>query len=105
SSLFAGKLHAILCRKYEKGRDLYDLVWFIANKIKPNYDLLDQAFYQTEDKRISFDKHVLIKKLSDKLSGLNVTVLRSDVSPFLKDKTELRFIEKDALQTIINNIL
>ena len=63
------------------------------------------GLYQTEDKRISFDKHVLIKKLSDKLSGLNVTVLRSDVSPFLKDKTELRFIEKDALQTIINNIL
>lgn len=105
SSLFAGKLHAILCRKYEKGRDWYDLVWFIAKKIKPNYDLLDQAFHQTQDKSISFDRYVLIEKLSNKLNGLDVNILRRDVSPFLKDKTEIRFIEKDALRSTIHNIL
>jgi predicted nucleotidyltransferase component of viral defense system len=35
-SLFAGKLHAILCRAYTKGRDYYDLIWFLGRKIDPN---------------------------------------------------------------------
>lgn len=26
-SLFAGKLHAVLCRRYLKGRDWYDFIW------------------------------------------------------------------------------
>ena len=38
-SLFAGKLHAILCRSYKnnvKGRDYYDFIFYINKKIKPN---------------------------------------------------------------------
>jgi hypothetical protein len=28
-TLFSGKLHALLCRKYTKGRDFYDFIWYI----------------------------------------------------------------------------
>jgi predicted nucleotidyltransferase component of viral defense system len=31
-SLFAGKLHAILARPYAKGRDWFDLVWYLTEK-------------------------------------------------------------------------
>ncbi|MBU0672427.1 MAG: nucleotidyl transferase AbiEii/AbiGii toxin family protein, partial [Candidatus Margulisbacteria bacterium] len=39
-SLFAAKLHAFLFRKYAKGRDYYDLLWFLARKTPVNYKLL-----------------------------------------------------------------
>ncbi|MBF0206300.1 MAG: nucleotidyl transferase AbiEii/AbiGii toxin family protein [Oligoflexia bacterium] len=46
SSLFAGKLHALLCRPYCKGRDLFDFLWYILNKIIPNYKMLAIALFQ-----------------------------------------------------------
>ena len=38
-SLFAGKLHAVLCRGWKsrvKGRDFYDFVWYVGRNIQPN---------------------------------------------------------------------
>ena len=49
ASLMAGKLHAILQRNYAKGRDLYDLVWYLSdpNWPEPNLNLLRNALAQT----------------------------------------------------------
>jgi len=49
SSLLAGKLHAVLTRKYTKGRDLYDLAWYLADPDwpAPNFDQLNHALEQT----------------------------------------------------------
>ena len=48
-SLLAGKLHAILSRKYTKGRDLYDLAWYLsdADWPAPNLIQLNNALRQT----------------------------------------------------------
>ena len=48
-SLLAGKLHAVLSRKWTKGRDLYDLVWYLADRTwpAPNLALLNAALAQT----------------------------------------------------------
>ncbi len=48
-SLFSGKLHAILCRKYTKGRDLFDLGWYLSKwkGLSPNLTLLKNALVQT----------------------------------------------------------
>jgi predicted nucleotidyltransferase component of viral defense system len=45
-SLMAGKLHALLCRPFDKGRDWFDLLWYIGNDVKPNLKLLENALYQ-----------------------------------------------------------
>ena len=34
-SLFAGKLHAVFSRGYTKGRDLYDLLWYLSDATWP----------------------------------------------------------------------
>ncbi|RMH79460.1 MAG: nucleotidyl transferase AbiEii/AbiGii toxin family protein [Calditrichaeota bacterium] len=49
ASLLAGKLHAILQRSYLKGRDLYDLLWYLSdpNWPEPNLILLNNALRQT----------------------------------------------------------
>ena len=50
-SLFAGKIHAILCRGWKsrvKGRDLFDYVFFIANDIKVNMNLLKNKLLESD---------------------------------------------------------
>lgn len=49
ASLLAGKLHAILQRSYVKGRDLYDLLWFLSDPDwpPPNLTMLNNALQQT----------------------------------------------------------
>ncbi len=50
SSLFAGKLHAVLCRGWKnriKGRDFYDFVWYVGRKITPNLRHLEARMRQS----------------------------------------------------------
>ena len=48
-SLLSGKLHAVLQRDYAKGRDLYDLMWYLSDPDwpEPNLVLLGNALIQT----------------------------------------------------------
>ena len=49
-SLFAGKMHAVLCRKWAsrvKGRDYYDFVWFISQGIPCNLNHLKERMVQS----------------------------------------------------------
>jgi predicted nucleotidyltransferase component of viral defense system len=43
---FGTTAHALLCRKYVKGRDWYDFVWYVSRKIKPDLELLQNALFQ-----------------------------------------------------------
>ncbi len=49
ASLFAGKLHAILQRPFVKGRDFYDLLWYLSDPDwpAPNFVLLNNALEQS----------------------------------------------------------
>jgi len=49
ASLFAGKLHAILQREYVKGRDWYDLYWYLRQPDwpAPNLSMLNSALAQS----------------------------------------------------------
>ena len=49
-ALFAGKLHAILARRWVKGRDWFDLVWYLTERkgLEPKIDLLEHALQQTK---------------------------------------------------------
>lgn len=45
-SLFAGKIHALLCREYIKGRDWYDFLWYTSQGVEINYQFLASALRQ-----------------------------------------------------------
>lgn len=49
-SLFAGKLNAVLCRRYSKGRDFFDLGWFLSRwpALSPNMALLRNGLRQMQ---------------------------------------------------------
>ncbi|PIV09891.1 hypothetical protein COS31_00060 [Candidatus Roizmanbacteria bacterium CG02_land_8_20_14_3_00_36_15] len=85
--LFVGKLAAILTReamigklKSErfKGRDFFDLIWFLEKKVKPNWIYLKEI---TE-----FGRKETLKKLEYKINKVDPNLLKSDLMPFFEDK-------------------
>lgn len=104
SSLFAGKLHAILCRKYTKGRDFYDLIWYLTRDIIPNYTLLNNVINQTNKNSISLDKQSLKELLEEKIINTDFKTVLNDVSPFLIESKESRFFNVDTFLKLIQQL-
>lgn len=93
-SLFAGKIHAILCRNWKtrtKGRDLYDYIFFLANNTKVNLELvknkLIESNYINANDKFSIDdlKNLLINKFKE----IDYIEAKEDVIPFIKNTESL----------------
>ncbi len=96
-SLYATKLHACFFRKYTKGRDFYDLMWYLGKKIKPNYKLLNNAISQTQGKSERVTQDNLKDLLLHRLEKVDFNVVKKDVERFLEDKSELRLLNKEVI--------
>lgn len=92
-SLFALKLHACFYRKYTKGRDFYDLIWYLSKKVKPNFVLLNNAVKQTERKNPAITQGKFRDFLANELRRIDFTKARKDVERFLEDKNELELFD------------
>ncbi len=101
SSLFAGKLHAILFRKYTKSRDYYDLLWFLTKKIEVNYTLLNNAVRQTEKKDFKIDKVKLKNLLLDKIKKLDFNYIKNDVIKYLINTDELKLLTEENFEKLV----
>lgn len=94
-SLLASKLHAFLFRKYAKGRDFYDLLWFLAKKVPVNFKLLNAAAWQTVKKDLKIDALKLKELLIKRIEHVNFKHLQAELAPFLIDKHEIEYFHKD----------
>ncbi len=86
-SLFAGKLHALLCRQYLKGRDWYDFIWYTARRTPPNYALLSSALDQMGPWRtagVHADRAWCLEHLLAKINTIDWKQAREDVRAFVK---------------------
>jgi len=94
ASLLAGKLHAVLSRQYTKGRDLYDLVWYLSDRTwpAPNYRLLNAALEQTAWKGGRVDKDNLKDILVGRISELQWRKVKDDLLPFLERPQDLEMV-------------
>lgn len=108
-SLFAGKIHAILCRNWKfrtKGRDLYDYVFFLANNISVNMGLIKNKLIHSKYIDINSDfninelKELLIKKFDE----IDYEVAKEDVIPFIKNSDCLNMWSKDFFISITKNL-
>jgi hypothetical protein len=85
-SLMSGKIHALLCRPYPKGRDWFDFLWYISNKMSPNLIFLENALFQQgpwKEKKINVDMLFIKQELLNKISSLNFDEIRDDAQKFL----------------------
>ena len=109
-SLFAGKIHAILCRNWQtrtKGRDLYDYVFFLANNISVNIDLVKNKLIESNyiNADTNFNIDTLKELLRKKFSEIDYSDAKEDVLPFIKDTTSLNIWSKDFFISITNNLI
>ena len=94
-SLFASKLHAFLFRKYVKGRDYYDLLWFFARKSPINYALLSNAASQTGKRPFDLDADKTQNLLLARINRVDFSHVLKDVRPFLEIEGEENYFKKE----------
>lgn len=103
SSLFAGKLHAILSRKFTKGRDVYDLLWYLSDPSwpEPNIELLNSALLQTSWQGPPLEDQSWRHVLAARLEEIDWASAVRDVRPFLEKESETALLTRDNLLQLI----
>lgn len=109
SSLFAGKLHAILCRTYKnnvKGRDYYDFLFYISKRVSPNLEYLKNKLIDTgkinEDD--DFNIEILKEMLLEKFNSIDFNQVKIDASKFLFKNEDLSFYSKELFIDMLNRL-
>ena len=103
SSLMAGKLHAVLQRDYVKGRDIYDLFWYLSNRHwpEPNLGLLNNALEQSGWTRGELSKSNWRKAVQAKIEDMSWERVVDDVTPFLEREAELELLTLDNIISLL----
>lgn len=99
-TLFAGKIHAILCREYKnriKGRDYYDYLFYCAKGTKINLEYLENKLKNSNkisnDTKLDFP--LLKKMLQERFASVDYNLARKDVSSFITDQESLSLWSKE----------
>lgn len=94
--LFAGKMHALVYRKWGhrvKGRDWYDFEWYVRNGIPLNFEHFRQRAIDFNGENLT--KEEFLKMLNKRLSATDINEVKNDVLPFIKNKSELEIWSND----------
>ncbi len=109
SFLFAGKMHAILFRKWRnrvKGRDFYDLLWYIGQGIPINLSYLETKMRDggvwNENKEMT--ENDLRHFLETRIKSIDFQAAAQDVIAFIKDPNEVTAWNQELFLAAIKNI-
>ncbi|NMA06745.1 MAG: nucleotidyl transferase AbiEii/AbiGii toxin family protein [Ruminococcaceae bacterium] len=94
-SLFAGKIHAVLCRAWKnriKGRDLYDFVFFLTRNTPVNLAHLQARLIQSGYLKNNEDFQLsdLKQQLNNRFETIDYNQAREDVVPFIRNPDSLK---------------
>ena len=99
-SLFAGKIHAVICRAWKnrvKGRDLYDYVFYLSRGTAVNLKHLTarlaQSGYIPEGKQITIED--VKEMLRKRFENIDFAQAKQDVLPFIKNPGSLNVWNAD----------
>jgi len=108
-SLMSGKIHAILARKRFKGadntevvrgRDYFDLLWFLKNSIRPNLKRLSEMM------GISISMNFLVKQLDLKVEEIvrkHKSFLKSDLAPLISNPDFIKIYVDNYYEEYLRN--
>lgn len=92
-SLFAGKMHALLFRKWKnrvKGRDWFDMEWYIRKGVSLNLEhFLERAQESGDWEKPTISKEELLDLLRDKIKITSIDKVKADVRPFIRNMEQL----------------
>jgi len=108
SSLFAGKVHALLFRKWGtrvKGRDWYDLEWYIKNGIPLDlHHFLLRAQDTGDWKGDTITKDQLIQLLNAKIDSVSFDGIREDIKRFIPDESVLDIWSRQYFRDLVKKL-
>jgi predicted nucleotidyltransferase component of viral defense system len=113
--LFAGKIHAILCRNWSsrpKGRDWYDLVWYISHGYSVDLTHLSARLEQScdwqtkEGIRIKEEitQSYILELLKKRIEGLNINSAKRDIEPFISNSRVLDIWSREFFLGIVEGV-
>ncbi|MFA7663669.1 MAG: nucleotidyl transferase AbiEii/AbiGii toxin family protein [Clostridia bacterium] len=109
SSLFAGKIHAVICRGWKnrvKGRDLYDYVFYLSHGVPVNLKHLNERLIQSgfipSDKQLSIQE--LRQVLFSRFAEIDYEKAKSDVEPFIKNNRSIALWDKEFFTSITEQL-
>ncbi|MBW2614557.1 MAG: nucleotidyl transferase AbiEii/AbiGii toxin family protein [Deltaproteobacteria bacterium] len=103
ASLLSGKLHALLARPYIKGRDLYDLFWYLSDPLwpTPNIKFLNEALLQTTWKGPEITESNWNLLTAKRLKSINWETAVKDTHPFIEKASDLKLLTKENVMDIL----
>ena len=109
SDLFAGKMHALLCRRWKnrvKGRDWYDLVWFVTHHPQLHLSHLEHRMRQTGHLQgdTPLSEQIFRTRLHEAIHKLDVDQARTEVEPFIHNPEVLQVWSRDFFLDIVSKI-
>ncbi len=107
-SLFAGKMHALLYRKWlnrVKGRDWYDMEWYIRKGVPLDIRHFLARAKETGDwtgNTISSDQ--ILNLLNKKIDNISIESIKDDIIPFIKDDSILKIWSPEYFKDLIKKL-
>lgn len=107
--MFAGKMHAVLCRQWKsrlKGRDWYDLVWFTAHHPELRLSHLEQRMRQTGHWKEPdpLTEQTFRELLIGRVKSVDVEQIKSEVEPFVSNPAALEVWSREFFLDIVKRI-
>ncbi len=109
TSLFAGKIHAVLCRAWKnriKGRDLYDYIFYLSRNSHVNMEHLKARLIESKvlrDREL-FNIDILKEMLCSRFDSIDYSSAKEDVMSFINDKQSLDLWNPDFFKKITNSL-
>jgi predicted nucleotidyltransferase component of viral defense system len=108
-SMFSGKMHAVLCRGWRsrvKGRDWYDLVWYVGRGTELDLTHLEARMRQSGHygNAAALDENAFRLILAKKISELDVADARSEVERFLPDPSTVSVWSREFFSAVADKI-
>ncbi len=103
ASLLSGKLHAVLQRPFPKGRDWYDLLWYLSDPAwpPPNLTLLNNALAQTGWNGDLLTESTWRDAVRKCLLDLKWDRIVEDVRPFLEPTADVNLMTRENLLRLL----
>ncbi len=106
-SLFGGKMHAALFRKWKtrtKGRDFYDVQWYMAREIPVKRSYLEEKMKASGALVETLTEKHLIELFEKRVAAVNWSQAKADVLGFLQDKNQINLWSADFFKNIIQKV-
>ena len=108
-NLFAGKMHALLCRRWKdrvKGRDWYDLVWYCTHHPEIHLSHLEERMRQSGhwDAEGPLDVVSFDDLLLEAIANLDVDQAREEVLPFVREPASLDIWSRDFFTEVMKSV-